>query len=159
MKRLAKFAKLEIVEVDEAKSSLNPTEGEIRRILGDRRRTLCLRACRAIAAAIALAIEGDSLTSEALSGVIDKISTYQSLASGHGSSAGRMACLLPSRRAASASAVSQNWTFPHQLMRFDFVRAIVSRLFHPESFQSYSQINKRHESLRYRAVLILAALI
>ncbi len=136
VKRLAKFAKLEIVEVDEAKSSLNPTEGEIRQILEIEGERLLARLPKD-AVAIALAIEGESLTSEALSGVIEKISTYQSshlawiIGGSHGLSS---AVKARADRLLSFSKL----TFPHQLMRL----ILCEQLYRAFSILNHSSYHK-----------------
>jgi 23S rRNA (pseudouridine1915-N3)-methyltransferase len=114
-KRLTKFAKVEIVEIDEAKASLNPSEAEIKQILETEGERLIARIPKD-AVVVVLAIEGEQWSSEAFAAAIEKTSTYQS---GH-----LVFVIGGSHGLSSAVKARADWkisfsklTFPHQLMR------------------------------------------
>jgi 23S rRNA (pseudouridine1915-N3)-methyltransferase len=114
-KRLSKFAKVDIIEIDEAKASLNPSEGEIKQILETEGERLLSRIPKD-AVVGALAIEGEMWSSEAFANAIDKASTYQS---------GHLVFIIGGSHGLSGTVKTRaDWklsfskmTFPHQLMR------------------------------------------
>jgi len=122
IKRISKYAKMEIIEIQDEKNPSNDSEGEIKRLL-DIEATHIITKIPKDAFVITLEIEGEMVSSEEFANMIDKVTQYDSskiifiIGGSHG--------LSPQIKSLKNKAISfSKMTFPHQLMRLILVEQI-----------------------------------
>jgi 23S rRNA (pseudouridine1915-N3)-methyltransferase len=114
-KRLKPYAKLDIIELEECKSTQNPTTSELQVVINEESQRIADKLPKD-AYVFALAIEGTQYSSEEFAKRIDEISIYQTnkIVFIIGGSHGLSATLKNSVHQTLSFSKS---TFPHQLMR------------------------------------------
>jgi len=126
LKRISKYAKIEILEVPDEKNPANDSESEIKKIL-DIEATQIIQRIPKDAYIITLEINGDLMSSEELSILIDKTTQYESnrivliIGGSHG-----LSDQIKQLRNKSLS--FSKMTFPHQLMRLILLEQIYRSL-------------------------------
>lgn len=126
IKRISKYAKIEIIEIQDEKNPSNESENDIKRIL-DIEANQILTKLPKEAYIITLEIQGDMLSSEDFAVLIDKVTQYKNnrivliIGGSHG--------LSPQIKTLSNKAISfSKLTFPHQLMRMILLEQIYRSL-------------------------------
>ncbi len=126
LKRISKYAKIEIIEIQDEKNPSNDSESEIKRIL-DLEAIQIISKIPKEAYIITLEIEGEMISSEDFAILFDKITQYENnrivliIGGSHG--------LSPQIKAMSNKAISfSKMTFPHQLMRMILLEQIYRSL-------------------------------
>lgn len=126
IKRISKYAKIEIIEIQDEKNPSNDSENDIKRIL-DIEANQILTKLPKEAYIITLEIQGDMLSSEDFAILIDKVTQYENnrivliIGGSHG--------LSPQIKTLSNKAISfSKLTFPHQLMRMILLEQIYRSL-------------------------------
>lgn len=126
IKRISKYAKIEIIEIQDEKNPPNDSENDIKRIL-DIEANQILTKLPKEAYIITLEIQGDMLSSEDFAILIDKVTQYENnrivliIGGSHG--------LSPQIKTLSNKAISfSKLTFPHQLMRMILLEQIYRSL-------------------------------
>lgn len=122
VKRMRPYADISIVEVADEKAPESLSDAEVKRVKQAEGQRL-LKKLSDQAYAIALAIDGEQLSSEAFSARIERLATYghSHLAFLIGGSNGLSADVL---RRANALLSFSRFTFPHQLMRLILLEQI-----------------------------------
>jgi len=114
-KRISKFAKIDVVEIEDERIPDQPSEAEKKRVL-ETEGNLILAKIPKDAHVVTLEIDGDALSSPEMAGYIEKLGTYENskIVFIIGGSLGLSASVKErSKKALSFSKM----TFPHQLMR------------------------------------------
>ncbi len=120
-KRISGFCRVESVNIKEAKLPQDPSEGDIRRALGEEARQI-LAAMPDRAYKIAMCVEGKQFSSEELSSKIDgAFSCSNEICFVIGSSHGLCDSV---KNAADLKLSVSKLTFPHQLMRVVLLESI-----------------------------------
>lgn len=136
LKRISKYAKIEIIEVIDEKNPSNDSDSEIKKIIDIEGNSIISKIPKD-AFVITLEINGELISSEELATLIDKTTQYESnkivliIGGSHGLSD---QVKLSSNKAISFSRM----TFPHQLMRL----ILVEQLYRGLSILNHSSYHK-----------------